>query len=194
MTAVRLAWPLWLVLAIPALVLAAAARPGADLEALLHPSGELAARLLIVALAVTPLVRLFPGARWVGWLQRQRRAIGLAAFGYALLHTLLYLGAMGNLGDMLAEFAARGIWTGWVALLLMLPLALTSNAAAVRALGRAWKRLQRLIYPAALLTLLHWVWVHNGMTAALLHFVPLALLELTRLLPRDFLPSQRSVA
>ncbi len=174
----------WVLLGVPALLWAiAATQPGADLEELLHPTGELSARLLIVALALTPLARLFPASRVVGWLVGQRRAIGLAAFGYAALHMVFYLVAMGSLDDMLAELGATGIWTGWAALLLLLPLALTSNAAAMRALGRSWKRLQRLAYPAALLTLAHWVLVHNGLAEALCHFVPLALLELTRLRP-----------
>lgn len=174
---------LWLALAIPAalLLLAQASAPGADFEELLHPSGETSARLLVVALALTPLARLLPGRNWLRWLMGQRRAIGVAAFGYAALHTAFYIIAMGTLDDMLAEIGAKGIWTGWLALALLLPLALTSNAAAMRALGRGWKRLQRLAYPAALLTFAHWVFVHNGLTGALLHFVPLALLEAKRL-------------
>lgn len=166
-----------------------ALRPEADFEALLGPTGELSARLLIVALALTPLRRLLPRARWLGWLLRQRRAIGVAAFGYGALHLIFYIVAMGSLDDVLAEFSATGIWTGWLALLAMLPLALTSNAAAMRVLGRGWKRLQRLAYPAALLTLAHWVFVHDGLTVALLHFVPLGLLELTR-----FVQPQRKLA
>lgn len=178
---------LWVLLALPALWWAVAAvQPDADLEALLHPTGELSARLLIAALVVTPLVRLVP--RWRG-LIRYRRAIGVAAFGYGVLHLVFYVVAMGRLDDMLAELGARGIWTGWLALLLMLPLAVTSNQAAMRTLGHGWKTLQRLAYPAALLTLLHWVFVHDGLTAALLHFVPLALLEATR-----FLPARRKFA
>lgn len=178
---------LWLLLAFPALWwVIAALSPDADVEALLHPTGEFSARLLIVALALTPLVRLVP--RWRG-LIGYRRSVGVAAFGYGALHLVLYVVAMGSLDDMLAELGARGIWTGWLALLLMLPLAVTSNQAAMRALGRGWKRLQRLAYPAALLTLLHWVFVHDGLTSALLHFIPLALLEATR-----FLPNQRKYA
>ena len=178
---------LWLVLALPAVVWSvAASRPAADIEALLQPTGELSARLLIVALAVTPLVRLVP--RWRG-LVRHRRAIGVAAFGYGVLHLIFYVVAMGSIDDMLAELGATGIWTGWLALALLLPLALTSNAAAMRALGRGWKLVQRLAYPAAALTLLHWIFVHDGLIGALVNFVPLALLEASR-----FLPKQRKFA
>jgi sulfoxide reductase heme-binding subunit YedZ len=152
-----------------------------DWEELLHPTGELSARLLIVALALTPLVQLFPHARALRWLIRHRRAVGVAAFGYAALHTGLYIGAMGSLDDMLAEALAIGIWPGWAAFALLLPLALTSNDAAMRALGAGWKRLQRLAYPAAVLTLIHWVFIHNSTAVALAHFAPFALLELWRL-------------
>lgn len=172
----------WLTLAAPAAVFAAmAARlPAPDWEELLHPTGELSARLLILALAATPLLRLFPGSRIVRFLVRHRRAVGVAAFGYAALHLLFYAVAMGTLSNMLAEIGAPGIWTGWLALLLMLPLAITSNDRSQRLLAAGWKRLQRLAYPVALLTLAHWALIHDDAVAALLHFVPLALLQLAR--------------
>ena len=180
---------LWAVLAIPALpILAAAAVPGADLEALLNPTGEWSARLLIVALMLTPLALLLPNSRAVRWLVSRRRAFGLAAFAYAALHTAFYVVAMGHLDDMLAELGATGIWTGWAALLVMLPLAATSNDAAMRALRSGWKRLQRLAYAAAVLTLVHWISIHDGLGGALAHFAPLALLQLIRLV-RPFVRS-----
>jgi sulfoxide reductase heme-binding subunit YedZ len=160
---------------------AAALQPDVVFEDLLHPSGEWSARLLILALSLTPLVQLFPQARIVRWLVRRRRALGVAAFGYAALHLLFYVLEMGTLRDMLAELSALGIWTGWVALLLLLPLALTSNDWALRSLKSGWKRLQRLAYPAALLTLVHWAFVHDNLTAALLNFAPLALLQAWRI-------------
>jgi sulfoxide reductase heme-binding subunit YedZ len=162
-------------------MLNAARVPGADLEELLHPSGELAARFIIVALALTPLSLLLPGNAAVRWLVARRRAFGVAAFGYAALHTGFYLVAMADLDAILAEVGATGIWTGWAAFALMLPLAASSNDAAMRLLRRGWKRLQRLAYPAALLTLVHWYTIHDGSIAALAHFAPLALLEAYRL-------------
>ncbi len=177
---------LWFALALPALVWLNAARrmEAVDLEELLHPTGELSARLLIVALMLTPLVQLLPTAAPLRWLLRHRRALGLAAFGYAALHTLFYAIAMGSLDDMLAEALAIGIWPGWAALALMLPMALTSNDAAMRALRSGWKRLQRLAYPAALLTLVHWIFIHNNLWVAAAHFAPLVLLEAWRVARR----------
>ena len=174
---------LWALLAVPSLpMLVAALTPGADLEELLHPTGEWSARMIIFALMLTPLARLLPNSRVVRWLMARRRAFGVAAFGYAAFHAIFYVLAMGNLDDMLAELGATGIWTGWAALLVMLPLALTSNDAAMRALRVGWKRLQRLAYAAAVLTLVHWLTVHDGVGAALAHFAPLASLQIYRLI------------
>jgi len=174
---------LWALLAIPALALVGASlQPDVIFEDLLHPSGEWSARLLILALMLTPLAQLFPGRRWVQWLVQRRRAFGLAAFGYAVLHLLFYLLEMRTLRDILAEIGALGIWTGWAAFLLMVPLALTSNEPAMRRMRAGWKRLQRLAYPAALLTLVHWMFVHDNLAAALLNFAPLAALQAWRLL------------
>ena len=176
----------WAALAVPAVLylVRASGMAAEDLEDLLLPSGELSARLLIVALAITPLAMLLPNNRFIRWLRRQRRAIGLAAFGYGVLHLVFYLIAMGTLDAVLTELGATGIWTGWVALALLVPLALTSNNAAMRMLGRNWKRVQRLAYPAALLTLAHWLTIHDGFIVALAHFAPLVILELIRILRR----------
>ena len=150
-------------------------------DEMVGPSGLWSARLIIFALMLTPLSMLLPRSRWVGWLARRRRAFGVGAFCYALLHLAFYVGEMETLTNMLAELWALGIWTGWAALLLMLPLAMTSNDASVRALKRGWKRLHRLSYPAALLVLVHWIVVHNSMAEALAHAAPLILLQLYRI-------------
>ena len=150
-------------------------------DELVGPAGAWSARLIVVALSLTPLSMLLPRARFVRWLLRHRRAFGVAAFGYALLHLAFYALEMETVAAMLAELELTGIWTGWAALLLLVPLALTSNDAAMRALKSGWKKLQRLAYPAALLTLAHWIIVHNGLAEALLQSAPLILLQLYRL-------------
>lgn len=169
----------WLVLSLPALLLVTGWWQGRiDSMDMLHPTGEWSARLMIFAMALGPLVSLIGPKGWLNWLVVRRRAIGVAAFGYALLHLAFYLIDMGNLGDILAEWLAPGIWTGWAAFALMLVPASASNDASMRLLRAGWKRVQRLVYPAALLTLLHWMWVHNSLTGALVHFTPLGLLLL----------------
>lgn len=172
----------WLLLAVPGAAMLQNYWSGAaDAMDMLHPTGETSARLLIAALAITPLMGLTRRAAWVRWLAARRRYIGVAAFIYALAHLGFYIVDMGDLGPILDEVLLPGIWTGWVAFLAMLALALTSNDASMRAFRAGWKRLQRLAYPVAVLTLAHWVLVFNGSTAAWLHFAPLALLEILRL-------------
>lgn len=176
---------LWALLAVPAAyILYRFVSEDLLPDELVGPSGEWAARLIIVALMLTPLAQLLPRARAVGWLVRRRRAFGVAAFGYAALHLAFYVAEMETVANMLAELGAPGIWTGWAAFALLLPLALTSNDASVRVLRRGWKRLHRLVYPAALLVLAHWIIVHNALIAALVQIAPLALLEGWRLVRR----------
>ena len=178
-------WGLLALPAIPMVVALAGGEPAPDgrpiTEALLHPTGEFAARFMILAMVISPLRMLFPKASWPLWLMRRRRYLGVAAFAYALAHTILYVVDMGTLQLILAEITALGIWTGWAAFALFALLATTSNDASQRALLAWWKPLQRLVYPAAVLTLVHWIFIHNNLGPALVHFVPLALLEIYRI-------------
>lgn len=175
----------WLLLSLPAILLVSGWWQGRiDSMDMLHPTGEWSARLMIFAMVLSPLQSLLGPKRWLNWFMVRRRAIGVAAFSYAMLHLIFYLIDMGNLDDILAEWMAPGIWTGWAAFALMLPLALTSNDKSMRWLKGGWKRLQRLVYPAAVLTLLHWIWVHNSLTSALAHFIPLGLLLLARFIKK----------
>lgn len=173
---------LWALLALPAVYLVYRWRAeGLWPDELVAPSGEWAARSIIFALMLTPLAMLLPRVRAIKWLLARRRAFGVAAFLYALLHLGFYVAEMETVRNMLAELGATGIWTGWAALLLMIPLAATSNDVSMRALRNNWKKLQRLAYPAAILTLVHWIFVHNEKIEALVQFAPLAALQLYRL-------------
>lgn len=172
----------WIVLSIPAILLLRGYWVG-DIIAMdmLHPTGEFSARFMILALIITPLSVIFGNRQWIGWLMKRRRSFGLAAFGYGVLHLVFYVIDMEALKPMLAEFWAPGIWTGWAALMVFVPLAITSNNASMRRLKQGWKRLQRLAYLAAILTLAHWLLIHDGVAGALAHFIPLLLLELWRI-------------
>lgn len=179
----------WALLALPGVVmvlgwLRGTAGPGD----LLHPSGETSARLMIVAMAIAPLIALLGNRGWLRWMLARRRWFGVAAFGYAALHLVFYVSDMGTLADILAEIGAPGIWTAWAAMVPLTIVAVVSNDAAMRRLRTLWKPVQRLAYPAAVLTLAHWILVHNNVAAALVHFVPLALIVAARAL----LPLQRS--
>ena len=174
---------LWFLLSVPAgAMLQAFLAPEAAAADLLPVTGEWSARLIIAALCLTPLQRLFPSSAAVRWLVRHRRAFGVAAFAYAMLHLAFYVLDMETAANIVAELGAPGIWTAWLALACLLPPALASNDAAMRALGSAWKKVQRLAYPAAVLTLLHWLLIHDGSAEALAHFAPLVILQLVRLL------------
>ncbi|MDA9009184.1 ferric reductase-like transmembrane domain-containing protein [Alphaproteobacteria bacterium] len=185
---------LWAILTLPSVpMLASFVSDRSNVEQLLHPSGEFAARFMIIALMLSPLKLLLPKARWLQWLMRRRRYFGVAAFGYAVLHTVFYLVDMGALQLVMDEFWALGIWTGWAALVIFIPLALTSNNASQRWLLTKWKTLQRLVYLAAVLTLAHWIFIHNNLGPALVHFVPLAGLETYRIW-RMFTNAQRRIS
>jgi sulfoxide reductase heme-binding subunit YedZ len=146
----------------------------------LHATGVLAARLLIAALAITPLRLAFPQAGWTGWLARRRRHIGVAACGYALLHAAAYL--VRQPGATVAREAIElAMATGWLALLLLLALAATSNDASVHRLRRGWKRLHRAVYFAAALTFAHWLLTAFDPVSGAVHLGVLALLEAGRL-------------
>ncbi|QJB70787.1 iron reductase [Parasphingorhabdus halotolerans] len=171
----------WFILSIPALLLIRSWTVGESIAMdMLHPTGELSARFMIVAMAISPLIVIFGKRGWTDWLLKRRRSFGLTAFGYAMLHLGFYIIDMEEIEAILAEIDAPGIWTGWLALLLFIPMAITSNNASMRWLKAGWKKLQRLVYPAALLTLAHWLLIHDGVGGALAHFIPLAALQLLR--------------
>ena len=146
---------------------------------LVHPSGETSARLLIVLMMATPLAMLLRGWRGPQWLKRNRRYLGVASFGYALLHTLFYVIDKSTLDTIMNELPRFYIWTGWVAFLIFVPLAVTSADFFVRKMGTWWKWLQRWTYAAAVLTLVHWASLHNwnSWVPAAVHFGPLIALE-----------------
>lgn len=176
---------LWALLAVPAMGMVT---PFFDedtraLRGVIHGSGEFAARFMIISMMATPLLLLTKGSRFARWLRANRRYFGVAAFGYAALHTLAYVLAEGSLARILAEATAFDMATGWLAFIIFIPLAATSMDYAVRNLGTWWKPLQRWTYAAAVLTLLHWAALHNwgSWLPAAVHFTPLAALTLYRL-------------
>lgn len=175
----------WGILTLPAIPMVVGPTSGdpETINQLLHPTREFAARFMIVTIMITPLVMLFKGWRGPRWLMKRRRYLGVAAFVYALAHTALYLVDEGAVAFTSVEISELYIWSGWLAFLIFVPLAITSTDGWVRKLGPRWKILQRGVYGAAVLTLLHWAALHNwgGVGAAMVHFVPLIALEAYRL-------------
>ncbi len=142
----------------------------------LYWTGVASAWLLIATLSITPLRLVFAAADWMRWLGRHRRDLGLATFGYALAHTIAYLAREADVALIVHDAKSAGMLAGWVALLLFLPLALTSSDYAVNRLKRRWKRLHRLIYVAALLALAHWVLTASDPLAGYFAFAIVAVL------------------
>ena len=131
-------------------------------EALSRQTGDWTLRGLCLVLAITPLRVLLqaPG------LLRLRRTVGVATFVYACVHLLCYawFDQGFDLTDIGRDILKRPfIWLGFSAWVLLLPLAATSFNTAIRWLGgRRWQALHRLVYVAALLSVLHFFWMRTG--------------------------------
>jgi sulfoxide reductase heme-binding subunit YedZ len=144
---------------------------------IINELGLAAIIFLVASLACTP-------ARWLfgwAWPVRVRRELGLFAFFYAVLHFLTYLVDQSvDLEIILEDIALRPFITvGFLALVLMVPLAWTSSSEWVRRLGyRRWQKLHYLAYVAGVLAVIHFIWrvkidlsqplIYAGVLAALL--------------------------
>lgn len=174
---------LWLVLALPALWIGWRWVFTPDAYGFGHAikdSGDWAAWLLMATLAVTPLRLLAGAGPLTNLLMRRRRDLGVASFAYAAVHTAIYLADKAELATVLSEMGGADLLTGWLALALFVPLAVTSNDVSVRRLKRGWKKLHRLVYPAAVLVFAHWALTAFDPTTAWLHIAALAAIEIVR--------------
>ena len=120
----------------------------------IHETGLWAIRFLLIALAVTPFRAVFD---W-GKLLLVRRMLGLTALAYAIAHFSLYIVQQnGHLLFVASEIVHRFYLTiGFVTLLGLIALGVTSTNAAIRRMGAWWKRLHRLAYPLGAIALLHY--------------------------------------
>jgi methionine sulfoxide reductase heme-binding subunit len=139
---------------------------------------------LLITLSITPLRRLTGNGR----LLRYRRMLGLFAFFYASLHLLsyLWLDQFFDLSEILRDITKRPFITvGMLTFALLVPLAATSTNRAMRAMKRNWQRLHWLIYPAAMLGVLHYFWlVKKDLTQPVIYALILAVLLLSRVVSR----------
>jgi len=120
-------------------------------------TGRWALKFLLLSLAITPLRRIS------GWniLIQYRRMLGLFAFFYAALHFLSYWSFDLNFAfaAMIGDVLKRPfIALGFAAFLLLVPLAVTSTKGWIRRLGKKWALLHRLVYAAAILAVIHFIW------------------------------------
>jgi sulfoxide reductase heme-binding subunit YedZ len=129
------------------------------IKALEHELGELALKLLIVGLAITPLLKL------VGLnLIKFRRAIGVLTFTYVALHLLVWLVLdVQVLSQIWADILKRPYITiGMLGFVMMIPLVITSNNWSVKRLGAGWRRLHQLTYLVAILGGIHFIMIAKG--------------------------------
>lgn len=131
------------------------------IEVLTDETGEWALRFIVLGLVLTPL-RVWLKKPWPVQL---RRMIGLFAFFYASVHFSIYfiLDQQLDLAAIVADVFERPyITAGSVAFLILLPLAITSNRAMVKRLGKKWQSLHRWVYIAACAAVVHYVWLAKG--------------------------------
>lgn len=127
-------------------------------ETITHETGDWALRFLVITLAITPIRNWTKNAAII----RFRRMLGLYAFFYACCHFLIWLVADHSLdvADMFEDIIKRPYITlGFSAFLVLIPLAITSNRAMIRRLGKHWNSLHKLTYLAAILVILHYIWL-----------------------------------
>ena len=164
--------PLWLMVR-ATLADALGADPVAELT---HRTGDWALRFLLLSLAMTPLRRVLDQA----WPIRFRRLLGLYAFAYACLHLTIYvvLDLNGYWAQILEDIVKRPFITvGFLAWLLLTPLAITSTRGWIKRLGRRWGQLHRAVYAVGILAVLHFFWlVKADLREPLIYAAILALL------------------
>lgn len=127
-------------------------------EAVVHELGTWGLRILLLTLLISSVARLAGQPRLI----RFRRMAGLWAFAYVVLHFTAWLGILAGfqLDTILADFVKRPYITmGLAALLLLSALAITSTRGWQRRLGRRWRQLHRLVYPAAIAAWIHLLWL-----------------------------------
>jgi sulfoxide reductase heme-binding subunit YedZ len=126
-------------------------------EKLTHETGDWTLRLLLATLSLSPLRQWTGQAAWI----RLRRILGLYSYFYCCCHFSIWFIADHSLdpGSMIEDIVKRPYITlGFSAFLLLLPLAVTSNQAMIRRLGKKWKSLHQLVYLVLVLGVLHFIW------------------------------------
>jgi sulfoxide reductase heme-binding subunit YedZ len=165
------------------------ANPAEKLE---HFTGTTTLVLLLLSLTITPLRRL----TGINPLIRLRKPLGLWAFAYAVMHMSCYLVFDQSLlwGEIYYDILKRPyITVGFAAFLILLVLALTSSAWAIRKLGKRWNSLHRLVYLAATLGVFHYLWLVKLDTSTPVAFAVVLVVLLWLRRERSAPPSQGGV-
>ena len=184
-------WVVYLMLALPIPYLFYLGLTGGlgrePIKALEHEYGDLALKLLIVGLAITPM-RRFTGINLIKF----RRAIGVMTFFFVLAHFLVWAVLdVQALDRIWADIIKRPyITVGMVGFLCLIPLAVTSNNWSVRKLGAKWRKLHKLTYLAVVLGGVHYIWLVKGIQLEPLLYMAVILGLLVLRLPKRKKPQQ----
>ncbi|MGJ5621584.1 protein-methionine-sulfoxide reductase heme-binding subunit MsrQ [Sulfitobacter sp. MF3-043] len=184
-------WLVYLLLALPLPYLFYLGLTGGlgrePIKALEHEYGDLALKLLILSLAITPL-RRYLGVNLIKF----RRAIGLMTFFFVLAHFLVWavldVQALDRIWDDILK--RPYVTVGMAGFLCLIPLAATSNNWSVRKLGPKWRSLHKLAYLAVILGGVHYIWLVKGIQLEPLLYMAAILGLLALRLPKRCKPQQ----
>ena len=143
-----------------------------------HATGNWTLRFIIITLAMSPLQKFTKLNFWISY----RRMFGLFIFFYASAHMMTYVGIdyrfdLSSIGDDIIK--KKFIFAGFLAWLLLVPLALTSSKRMIRLLRDKWKKLHKLIYIISLLGIIHYLWLVKVVTVEPLIYLIIIVILLT---------------
>ncbi|MDB0072042.1 sulfoxide reductase heme-binding subunit YedZ [Candidatus Pelagibacter sp.] len=143
-----------------------------------HVTGNWTLRFIIITLAMSPLQKFTKLNFWITY----RRMFGLFVFFYASVHMMTYVGIdyrfdWSSIGDDIIK--KKFIFAGFLAWLLLVPLALTSSKRMIRLLRDKWKKLHKLIYIISLLGIIHYLWLVKVVTVEPLIYLIIIVILLT---------------
>ena len=143
-----------------------------------HVTGNWTLRFIIITLAMSPLQKFTKLNFWITY----RRMFGLFVFFYASAHMMIYVGIdyrfdWSSIGDDIVK--KKFIFAGFLAWLLLVPLALTSSKRMIRLLRDKWKKLHKLIYIISLLGIIHYLWLVKVVTIEPLIYLIIIVILLT---------------
>ena len=145
-----------------------------------HVTGNWTLRFIIITLAMTPLQKFTKLNFWISY----RRMFGLFVFFYASAHMMTYVGIdyrfdWSSISDDIIK--KKFIFAGFLAWLLLVPLALTSSKRMIRLLRDKWKKIHKLIYVISLLGVIHYLWLVKIVTVEpLIYLIIIVILLMLR--------------
>ena len=145
-----------------------------------HETGNWTLRFIIITLAITPLQKFTKLNFWISY----RRMFGLFVFFYASMHMMTYVGIdyrfdWSSIGSDIVK--KKFIFVGFLAWLLLVPLALTSSKRMIKLLRDKWKKLHRLVYIISILGIVHYLWLVKVVTVEpLIYLIIIVILLMLR--------------